>query len=313
LLYAGILAFVAAVLCIATVHPLLTRKKPVRYCAVVFLLNSLLVFLALGISIRLIPNQTLLKYVHYLCAFGYLAYIWLVFEGSIWKKLFAMFSVWLFSMIAILAGTSLAELFSAYLSDLGVHYLVHVFRALIEALLLVAVVLWIGRPYRRVLDMVSDRMVAVMSTYPVLAFLLLVNNYFLSYGYTEEFDSTWKMLFLASFIVLGYILVFAGISSASQIASLESDLRAKARDLSERERAAIEQEKIIAELQQATSHVRQLRGLLPICASCKKIRNDEGYWEQLESYIGSRSDADFSHAICPECASRLYPDRREKK
>lgn len=313
MLYAGILAFVAAALCIATVHPLLTRERPLRYCVVAFLLNSLFVFLGLGISIRLIRDQTVLKYVHYLCALGYLAYIWLVFRESIWKKLFAMFSVWMLSMIAILIGTSVAGLFSAYLGSLGVHYLAHVFRAVMEALLLVAALLWFGRPYRRVLDMVSDRMTAVMSSYPVLAFLLLVNNYFLSYGYIVQFDSTYEMLFLVVFMVLGYVLVFAGISSASQIASLQYDLRMKARDISERKREAVEQEKMIAELQLAMSQVRQLRGLLPICASCKKIRNDEGYWEQLESYIGSRSEADFSHAICPECASRLYPEPRRKE
>jgi hypothetical protein len=62
-----------------------------------------------------------------------------------------------------------------------------------------------------------------------------------------------------------------------------------------------EQEKTLAE-------VRELRGLLPICASCKKIRDDAGYWNQIESYIEARSAAQFTHGICPDCVVRMYPD-----
>jgi hypothetical protein len=61
------------------------------------------------------------------------------------------------------------------------------------------------------------------------------------------------------------------------------------------------------ELEVALSRVKQLSGMLPICASCKKIRNDTGYWEQIEHYIGTHSQAEFSHGICPDCAGKLYP------
>ncbi|MDW7772148.1 MAG: hypothetical protein SCH71_04575 [Desulfobulbaceae bacterium] len=54
--------------------------------------------------------------------------------------------------------------------------------------------------------------------------------------------------------------------------------------------------------------MKYLEGILPICASCKKIRNDQGNWQQVESYIHERSEADFSHGICPECAEKLYPE-----
>ena len=62
------------------------------------------------------------------------------------------------------------------------------------------------------------------------------------------------------------------------------------------------------ELERALKEVDTLRGMLPICASCKKIRDDKGYWNQIESYIGARSGARFSHGLCPDCARRLYPD-----
>ena len=73
-------------------------------------------------------------------------------------------------------------------------------------------------------------------------------------------------------------------------------------------RAAKEREKLIAQLERALLQVKKLSGLLPICASCKKIRDDQGGWQQIEDYIATHSEADFSHSICPECARKLYPE-----
>ena len=69
-----------------------------------------------------------------------------------------------------------------------------------------------------------------------------------------------------------------------------------------------EREKLIGELQDALAQVKTLRGLLPICANCKKIRDEKGYWNQIESYISQHSEADFSHGICPDCLKKLYPE-----
>lgn len=62
------------------------------------------------------------------------------------------------------------------------------------------------------------------------------------------------------------------------------------------------------EKEKALQEVKILSGFLPICASCKKIRDDKGYWNQIESYIRDHSEAEFSHGICPDCAKKLYPD-----
>ena len=77
--------------------------------------------------------------------------------------------------------------------------------------------------------------------------------------------------------------------------------------------AAEEREKLVLELQEALSKVKQLSGLLPICASCKKIRDDQGYWNQIEEYIRNHSEADFSHGLCPPCIEKLYPDFVKEK
>jgi hypothetical protein len=70
---------------------------------------------------------------------------------------------------------------------------------------------------------------------------------------------------------------------------------------------------IHSKLKAALDEIRVLRGILPICAGCKKIRDDRGYWTQIERYIAERTEAEFSHGICPDCALRLYPDSCRKK
>ena len=81
-----------------------------------------------------------------------------------------------------------------------------------------------------------------------------------------------------------------------------------ARDITDRKRTEKEREKLIHELQNVLAKVKTLSGLLPICSSCKKVRDDKGYWSQIETYIREHSEADFSHSICPECAKKIYPD-----
>jgi hypothetical protein len=81
-----------------------------------------------------------------------------------------------------------------------------------------------------------------------------------------------------------------------------------ARDITSRKKAEEERERLIVELSEALAKVKTLSGLLPICSSCKKIRDDKGYWTQIESYISEHSGAEFSHGICPECARKLYPE-----
>ena len=80
------------------------------------------------------------------------------------------------------------------------------------------------------------------------------------------------------------------------------------RDITKRRMMEIEREKLISELQKTLEQVKTLKGLIPICASCKKIRNDRGYWEEVENYINAHSDATFTHSICPDCMKKLYPE-----
>ena len=79
-------------------------------------------------------------------------------------------------------------------------------------------------------------------------------------------------------------------------------------DITARKQTEAERDTLIKDLQEALANVKSLSGLLPICASCKKIRDDQGYWSQVESYIQKHSDATFTHGICPDCIKKFYPD-----
>ena len=81
-----------------------------------------------------------------------------------------------------------------------------------------------------------------------------------------------------------------------------------ARDITRRKAREIERERLIGELRDALAKVKKLSGLLPICSHCKKIRDDQGYWQQIEAYIRDHSEAEFTHGICRECAKALYPE-----
>lgn len=137
----------------------------------------------------------------------------------------------------------------------------------------------------------------------------------------EWFGSTSNLLRLVPPIFVGIILGYLIGLNKDRWVSLNTNLenivekrtaelekKVKELNLSESKRA-----KTISELEKALEEVNSLSGLLPICASCKKIRDDKGYWNQIESYISEHSEADFSHGLCPDCAIKLYPEFYKEK
>jgi hypothetical protein len=139
----------------------------------------------------------------------------------------------------------------------------------------------------------------------------------------------------AGFFVLGYAVMRAqqtagSFSTIYSEVELYASLRARTEELAaanrqleengrqlgaaleERNREAEEKGRLILELEAALSKVRTLSGLLPVCSSCKNIRDDQGYWTQMEAYISEHSEAEFSHSMCPPCAQRLYPEAYAK-
>ena len=100
---------------------------------------------------------------------------------------------------------------------------------------------------------------------------------------------------------LSHKFLVRGANGAKHLAGL-------AIDITERKRSEQERELLVSELREALAQVKTLKGFLPICASCKNIRDDEGYWQQIESYVCDHADVEFTHGICPACLEKLYPE-----
>jgi DNA-binding response OmpR family regulator len=107
----------------------------------------------------------------------------------------------------------------------------------------------------------------------------------------------------------GYIV--KPISNKELVARIQAMERIKRAEDALREHEK-QQEKLVAELREALAEIKTLKGFIPICASCKKIRDDEGYWNQLEAYISAHTDAVFSHGLCPDCAERYMAEIRDR-
>ena len=93
-----------------------------------------------------------------------------------------------------------------------------------------------------------------------------------------------------------------------KVAEIERELSNAQLEIKRRKIVEAERDKVILDLQKALTEVKTLRGFLPICAYCKNIRDDQGYWKQIESYISDHSEAEFSHGICPACAKKHFPE-----
>ncbi|MCD4721025.1 MAG: hypothetical protein K8S13_14390, partial [Desulfobacula sp.] len=89
----------------------------------------------------------------------------------------------------------------------------------------------------------------------------------------------------------------------AKLATINKELYQEIKD---RKQVEKEREQLIKKLRQALENIKTLSGLIPICSSCKKIRDDKGFWKQIDVYIQKHSDAKFSHGICPECSEKLY-------
>ncbi|MDW8803160.1 GGDEF domain-containing protein [Clostridium sp. A1-XYC3] len=218
-------SFFTILLLVLTVHILLTRKKTIRFCIVAFILNTLFVFLSGVYATEHTHNDGIVKVILYFISFSYIVYLNLVFEESISKKVFTFFSIWLFSTIALFIAIPSAELVSGN-DDNYTQNLIYIFRNCINALFLLVAYLGIGKHYKTILNLVSDKTIRYMFLYPVISFLLLITNFTTPthIAHLRNFNSIYDMLLFLLFIIVGYVLVFVGIFSASQIASMQCNM-----------------------------------------------------------------------------------------
>lgn len=149
-----------------------------------------------------------------------------------------------------------------------------------------------------------------------LLYYLFINNRF---GYTVfacTFQAVGTLVILyvffsspfLEFVTAIFFLVPLNVLGGTALRSLNRTKRREYLALSDLQQANDEKEMLIQELKFALAEVTTLQGFIPICANCHNIRNDEGFWEKIEQYIQDRTEAQFSHGICPDCAKELYPE-----
>ena len=140
-----------------------------------------------------------------------------------------------------------------------------------------------------------------------LAFTIYIDNYGISNIVGHYFK-------LFAFLMIYHAIISSGVNEPFKLIfkelNLTNDSLQKEVDL--RKKAEIEREYVINNLKNALDEIKILKGILPICMHCKKIRDDSGYWNQLETYIHEHSGADFSHGICPDCFDKHYPEYCKK-
>lgn len=214
-----IIAMLIALLNTLLNHTMLTRKKSVIFCTIAFIINSVIVIVALlGIK-QLVTDVNTLKYIFCFIMFLYIAYINLVFQESLSKKLFVMFSTWVISAIIYSISILLAKLFFDFGS---VTYYIFGFRILFQLILLWFLAKpWFRENYKRILLLVQDNTVNLMSIYMIIAFLLLLNNVTNVGINLRNFGTLYDLLLFFIFIILGYVIVFTGISSSSKMVLLQ--------------------------------------------------------------------------------------------
>ena len=137
------------------------------------------------------------------------------------------------------------------------------------------------------------------------------------YYQSRQLWESWTVLL--GCLLLTTLLAFYMLRKIQYTAEVEQRIKKQAQtnqqlqdEIKERTTAEMERDKTILELQQAINEVKKIRGILPICSSCKKIRDDKGSWNQIERYIRDHSEAEFSHSICPECSKQLYPELHDE-
>lgn len=143
----------------------------------------------------------------------------------------------------------------------------------------------------------------VCTIFSELAFTFYISNY----GFSNLVGHYFKLI---SFFLVYLAIVKTGVEAPYELIfrELTRANRSLEEEVASRRKTEKEREKLIGELQGALEEIKTLEGILPICMHCKKIRDDRGYWKQLEQYLHDHSEARFSHGICPECLDRHYPE-----
>lgn len=213
--------FAIALLNILTNHTMLQRKKSIKYCVIAFLINTVMAMALMTYCRINITNPVVFKYASYSVASSYIVYIYLVFSDAFSVKLFAMCSTWVFSTIIM----SISNLGYDVVGDINMNAtMVQGIRMFLQLVLLILAAKWFGEFFKTILKKISVQIIYLMSGYMILALLLLMDSIKWNGNIFGNNIPILNMLLLISFIILGYLIVFFGIASASKNKLLKINL-----------------------------------------------------------------------------------------
>ena len=204
---------IVATLNLLTNHTMLTRKKSISNCVLIYIINSIFVIVCSIILQNSITSPTIYKFVFYFTAFLYIGYIYLVFSDSFPIKIFSMFSIWVFSTIILSISNMTFNIIGDHSMTL---HIVNAIRIILQLLLLGICYKWYGVYFKKILAAVHVKIAYLMSCYLILALILLINSFSWNNRILTNRNSIIEMVLFIIFITLGYFIVFIGISSTSK-------------------------------------------------------------------------------------------------
>jgi len=205
---------------IAYTHLLLTRKRSIKYASFIFIINFLVVLFGVVLSHIFLKDSIFYKYITVSLVFSFIVYIFLVFEESISKKIFTMFTIWVFSSAILILSSHIISFFQIKEVNSYKFYLVYL-RAFIQLIFFPITCIYFRPYYKAMLKLVSTKVINLISFYSILVFSFLFNYYEVDYYKPINYNALFNSLLLISIIILSYVIIFIAIWSVNKNMELE--------------------------------------------------------------------------------------------
>lgn len=199
---------------IVAIHMLLTSRKSKAHCVIAFMLNTIFAFGIGAFAFDRVTNRLILENILTMLGFSYIAYISFVFSESLSKKVFTMLSVWIFSHMSFFVSVQLVILFHGTVSTAETVSCTMMLRMFIQLILISIVYIWQGDRYNKIINLVPDKIINFMTIYLVIGFTLLKSTGFVQ---LHDFSRIPVLLLFITFMIMGYLAVFMGISASSKV------------------------------------------------------------------------------------------------
>lgn len=206
-------------------HLLLTRIRSIKYCTIIYVINCLIVLIGTYLCDIFLKGTIFYKYVIFiLVCTTFIIYVFLVFEESLSKKIFTMFTLWLFSIMVLIISSYIIGLFN--IKDLSMYkYLSTLLRTFIQLLIIPIIYLYFRNTYKEMLRLVTNKVLNIISFYSIIIFLFLANYYEFNANKPINSYGTFNSIMFIIIVILSYVIIFIAIGSVNRNVELEYKLK----------------------------------------------------------------------------------------